>query len=157
MVIVSSLPVELSIADTFKIPLASISNVTSIVASPRGMGGIPQRLNSPSTLLSFTMERSPSTTIILTDFWLCPVVLNGADFFVGIVVLRLTTVLITPPATLFPRERGVTSCNSSCGTLSDTTTSDNMAACTVAPYATASSAFIDLFKFFPLNNAESIV
>ena len=36
-----SLPVPLSLADTFTIPLASISNVTSTCGTPRGAGGIP--------------------------------------------------------------------------------------------------------------------
>jgi len=40
--------VPLSWADTFKMPLASISKVTSICGTPRGDGGIPSRLNFPS-------------------------------------------------------------------------------------------------------------
>ncbi|ETV66165.1 hypothetical protein H257_17317 [Aphanomyces astaci] len=41
IVILFSLPVDFSIADTFKIPFASMSNVTSTCGTPRGMGGIP--------------------------------------------------------------------------------------------------------------------
>lgn len=36
-----SLPVPLSLADTFTIPLASMSKVTSTCGTPRGAGGIP--------------------------------------------------------------------------------------------------------------------
>ena len=52
MVICCSLPVPKSLADTFTIPLASISNVTSICGTPRIAGGIPSRRNWPSDLLS---------------------------------------------------------------------------------------------------------
>jgi hypothetical protein len=41
-------PVPLSTAETFRIPLASISNVTSIYGVPLGAGGIPSKLNYPS-------------------------------------------------------------------------------------------------------------
>ena len=44
MVICCSLPVPLSVADTFTIPFASISNVTSICGTPRGAGVIPSRM-----------------------------------------------------------------------------------------------------------------
>ena len=59
ILICCSLPVALSFADTLTIPLASISNVTSICGTPRGAGGIPSRLNSPRTLLSAAISRSP--------------------------------------------------------------------------------------------------
>ena len=36
-----SLPVPLSLADTFTMPLASMSKVTSIWGTPLGAGGIP--------------------------------------------------------------------------------------------------------------------
>ena len=45
-----SLPVFLSFADTFKIPLASRSNDTSICGTPLVAGGISVRLNCPSDL-----------------------------------------------------------------------------------------------------------
>ena len=41
MVIFFSLPVALSFADTLRMPLASMSNVTSICGTPRGAGGMP--------------------------------------------------------------------------------------------------------------------
>jgi len=54
--------VDLSVAVTFKIPLASISNVTSIYGTPLGAGGIPSKLNLPSKWLSFVIGLSPSNT-----------------------------------------------------------------------------------------------
>jgi hypothetical protein len=37
----------LSFAETFKIPLASISKETSICGKPLGAGGIPSKINLP--------------------------------------------------------------------------------------------------------------
>ncbi|RNA39294.1 hypothetical protein BpHYR1_005079 [Brachionus plicatilis] len=48
IVILFDLLVDLSMADTFKIPLASMSNVTSIWGTPRGAGGIPDSSNLPN-------------------------------------------------------------------------------------------------------------
>ncbi|ETE67606.1 hypothetical protein L345_06605, partial [Ophiophagus hannah] len=62
MVILFSLPVLLSTADTLRIPLASMSKVTSIWGTPRGAGGMPVNSNLPSKLLSLVMARSPSYT-----------------------------------------------------------------------------------------------
>ena len=53
------LPEPLSWAETFRIPLASISNVTSICGIPFGAGGIPTRLNIPSETLSDASGLSP--------------------------------------------------------------------------------------------------
>jgi len=47
-VILFCFPVPLSTVDTLRIPLASISKVTSIYGTPLGAGGIPSRLNFPS-------------------------------------------------------------------------------------------------------------
>ena len=47
MVIDCFLPVPLCLAVTFKIPLASRLNVTSICGTPRGAGAIPSRMNLP--------------------------------------------------------------------------------------------------------------
>jgi len=63
-------PVDLSCAETFRIPFASMSKVTSICGTPRGAGGMPSRWNFPSMLLSFVMARSPSKTWISTPGWL---------------------------------------------------------------------------------------
>ena len=70
MVILFYLPVPLSTADTFKIPLASISKVTSIYGTPLAAGGIPSRLNLPRIWLSFVIFLSPSNTYISTPGWL---------------------------------------------------------------------------------------
>lgn len=47
MVIFSALPVPLSCADTWRMPFASISKVTSIWGTPRGAGGRPVSSNLP--------------------------------------------------------------------------------------------------------------
>ena len=60
MVILFCLPVDLSCAETLRMPLASMSNVTSIWGSPLGAGGMPDSSNLPSRLLSFVIARSPS-------------------------------------------------------------------------------------------------
>ena len=59
MRICCSLPVALSRACTETMPLASMSNVTSICGMPRGAGGMPIRSNWPSNLLSAAISRSP--------------------------------------------------------------------------------------------------
>jgi len=46
--IFSALPVPLSSAPTYKIPLASISKVTSIYGTPLAAGGIPVISNLPN-------------------------------------------------------------------------------------------------------------
>lgn len=48
MVISSEIPEEVSAADTFKIPSASISKVTSIWGTPLGYSGIPVKSNFPN-------------------------------------------------------------------------------------------------------------
>lgn len=52
-------PLVLSFAETLRIPLESISKVTSICGIPRGAGGIPSRINRPRDLLSDAISRSP--------------------------------------------------------------------------------------------------
>ncbi|KAF0753339.1 putative secreted protein [Aphis craccivora] len=55
-------PELLSLADTFKMPLASMSKVTSILGTPLGAGGMPVRSNVPNRLLSLVIALSPSNT-----------------------------------------------------------------------------------------------
>ena len=57
-----SFPVALSFADTFRIPLASMSKLTSICGTPRGAGGSPSKWKRPIVLLSFAKGRSPCNT-----------------------------------------------------------------------------------------------
>ena len=70
IVIFSRFPVPLSSAATLRMPLASISNVTSTCGVPRGAGGRPVRSNLPRLWLSLVMARSPSKTWIETVGWL---------------------------------------------------------------------------------------
>ena len=69
-------------------PLASMSNVTSICGTPRGAGGMPSRMKRPSERLSCANSRSPCSTWISTLVWLSAAVEKTWLFFVGIVVLR---------------------------------------------------------------------
>ena len=64
-----SLPLPLSLAVTLRMPLASMSKVTSIWGTPRGAGGMPSRRKVPSDLLSLAISRSPWSTWISTLVW----------------------------------------------------------------------------------------
>ena len=119
IVILFSQPVLLSTAVTFRMPLKSRSKVTQICGTPRGAGGIPLSSNLPRMLLSLVMARSPSKTWISTPGWLSEYVVNVCVCFVGIVVLRLISDVITPPAVSIPRESGATSNKSRSCTASD--------------------------------------
>mmetsp|Transcript_28988 Transcript_28988/g.35231 ORF Transcript_28988/g.35231 Transcript_28988/m.35231 type:complete len:299 (+) Transcript_28988:550-1446(+) len=130
------LPVPLSVAVTDRIPLASMSNFTSICGTPRAAGGIPSRRKLPRDLLSLTNSRSPCRILISTEVWPSAAVENTSDLEVGRVVLRLICLVITPPRVSRPRERGVTSSR----TMSDTSPA-RTPACTAAPRATTSSGF----------------
>merc|ERR1711871_1592586 len=117
---------------------------------------MPSRLNFPNRLLSFVMERSPSKTWMSTPGWLSAYVENVCDFLAGTVVLRLIKAVITPPAVSIPKDKGVTSSNNKSFNLDDESSPDRIAACTVAPNATASSGLIDLFNSLPLKKSLSI-
>jgi len=103
------LPVDLSFADTFMIPLASISKVTSTYGCPLGAIGIPPNSKSPKHLLSTAISLSPWNTLIETLVWLSTAVESTYPFFVGIVVLRWIRRVNTPPRVSIPRDSGVTS------------------------------------------------
>ena len=67
-----SLPVPLSLADTFTIPLASMSKVTSTCGTPRGAGGIPtyipwKKLQQKLWLqtISITKDRDTSEKLVM--------------------------------------------------------------------------------------------
>ena len=104
-----SFPVPKSLALTFTMPLASMSNVTSICGTPRGAAGIPSRLKLPKVRFWSAISRSPCNTWIVTAVWPSAAVENTWLFFVGIVVLRLMSFVITPPIVSIPKESGVTS------------------------------------------------
>ena len=104
-----SLPVPRSLADTFTIPFASISNVTSICGTPRRAGGIPSRRNWPRDLLSLANWRSPCTTLISTAVWLSAAVEKIWLFLVGIVVFLSISLVAIPPIVSMDSDSGVTS------------------------------------------------
>ena len=112
IVIFCSFCVAMSFADTLTMPLASMSNVTSICGTPRGAGGRPVRWNWPSVRLSRAIGRSPCSTCTSTLVWLSAAVENVSLLRVGIVVFRGISVVITPPSVSMPSDSGVTSSSS---------------------------------------------
>mmetsp|Transcript_57952 Transcript_57952/g.164996 ORF Transcript_57952/g.164996 Transcript_57952/m.164996 type:complete len:243 (+) Transcript_57952:346-1074(+) len=136
MVMVCSLPVPRSFAATFRIPLASMSKVTSICGTPRGAGGTPSSRNVPRILLSLANWRSPCSTTISTDGCESTAVEKTSVFLVGMVVFREMRTVATPPRVSTPRDSGVTSSS----TMSFTSPASTPA-CTAAPTATTSSGF----------------
>ena len=151
------LPVPLSFAVTCRIPLASMSKVTSICGTPRGAGGMPSRLKRPRLLFCFAIGRSPCSTTRSTARL---VVGSGGE---GLHLARRDgrvasmSLVITPPMVSIPRESGVTSSRSTSFT-SPVSTPPWMA----APMATTSSGFTravglfakELFYYFAdLRNA----
>ena len=143
-----SLPVPKSFADTFTIPLASMSKVTSICGIPLLAGGIPSRRNCPSVLLSLANWRSPCTTWISTAVWLSAAVEKIWLFLVGMVVFLSISLVATPPMVSMDRERGVTSRRRmSPAPASPASLPPWMA----APMATHSSGFRDLLGSLPVS------
>mmetsp|Transcript_42712 Transcript_42712/g.89312 ORF Transcript_42712/g.89312 Transcript_42712/m.89312 type:complete len:238 (-) Transcript_42712:214-927(-) len=132
IVIFSVLPVPFSSADTTRMPLASISNVTSIWGVPRGAGGMPVTSNWPSLWQSLTMARSPSYTAMFTTGWLSDVVVKLSVFLVGMTVLRSMSFVSTPPSVSIPSVSGVTS-SSSRSCVSCPPSPDRMPPWTAAP------------------------
>ncbi|MNX11397.1 hypothetical protein D3C86_411570 [compost metagenome] len=146
MAIFCSLPVALSLAETFTMPLASISNVTSIWGTPRGAGGMPVSWNLPRVLLSAAISRSPWRTWISTEVWPSAAVEKTWDLEVGMVVLRSISLVATPPRVSMPSESGVTSRSST-----SLTSPPRTPAWMAAPRATASSGLTDLSGSLPRN------
>ena len=112
MVIFASLPVALSFAVTFRMPLASMSKVTSICGTPRGAGRMPPSLNLPSVRFCAAIGRSPCMTWTSTSVWLSAAVEKVSVFLVGMVVLRGIIAVATPPIVSIERVSGVTSSRS---------------------------------------------
>ena len=73
---------------------------------------------------------------MLTVGWLSSAVLNTCDLRVGIVVLRVISVVMTPPSVSMPSESGVTSSSST-----SLRSPARMLPWTAAPSATTSSGF----------------
>ncbi len=139
ILILFSLPVALSFADTCKIPFASISNVTSICGIPRGADGISVKLNCPRLLLPDDISRSPCSTWIVTAVWFSSAVENTCCALVGMVVFFGISFVITPPKVSIPKDKGVTSSNNT-----SLTSPCKTPPWIAAPTATASSGFTSL-------------
>ena len=138
-------PVAISFADTWTIPFASISNVTSIWGTPLGAAGIPVNWNLPNVLLYAAISLSPCNTWTSTDVWPSAAVENICDFLVGIVVFLSINFVNTPPYVSIPNDNGVTSNNTK-----SLTSPDNTPPWIDAPIATHSSGFIPLSGSFPV-------
>ena len=148
MVMCCSLPVPRSFADTFTIPLASISKVTSICGTPLLAGGIPSRRNCPRDLLSLANCLSPCTTLISTAVWLSAAVEKIWLFLVGIVVFLSISLVAIPPMVSMDRDNGVTSRRR----ISPAPASPaSLPPCTEAPRATHSSGFRVLLGSLPVS------
>mmetsp|Transcript_37318 Transcript_37318/g.66807 ORF Transcript_37318/g.66807 Transcript_37318/m.66807 type:complete len:203 (+) Transcript_37318:832-1440(+) len=106
---------------------------------------MPSSLKLPSDLLSFTNSRSPCSTLISTEVCPSAAVENTSLFEVGSVVLRVMSLVMTPPRVSRPIERGVTSRR----TMSLTSPA-RTPACTAAPSATTSSGFTLALGCFPV-------
>ena len=139
-----SLPVALSLAVTLSTPLLSTSKVTSTCGTPRGAGGMPSRLNSPRTLLSLNIGRSPCATRIMVDVWLSEAVENTWDFLVGMWVFFSINFVFTPPMVSIPSESGITSTS-----VMSFTSPWKIPAWIAAPRATTSSGLMVRFGSLP--------
>ena len=125
-------------------PLASMSNVTSICGTPRGAGGRPVSSNVASSWLPAAISRSPWYTWIATDGWLSSAVVKTSLRLVGIVVLRSMSLVMTPPLVSMPRLSGVTS-----RSRTSLTSPLSTPACRLAPIATTSSGLTPLLGSLP--------
>ena len=108
---------------------------------------MPIRWNLPSVRLSRAISRSPCSTWISTDGWLSDAVEKVSLFFVGIVVLRSMSLVMTPPSVSTPSDSGVTSRRRT-----SFTSPARMPAWTAAPIATTSSGLTPLCGSFPKNS-----
>ena len=147
-----SFPVPKSFAETFVIPLASMSKETSICGTPLGAGAIPSSLNRPRDLLSLAKGLSPWTIFMSTAVWLSSNVEKICFLLVGIVVFLGIKTVDTPPAVSIPRERGVTSRRSM---LPAPSSPASFPPWIDAPNATHSSGLIPLNGSFPVIFATS--
>ncbi len=124
-----------------------MSKVTSICGMPRGAGGMPVSWNLPSDLLFWAISRSPWSTWISTDGWLSSAVEKTSDFFVGMVVLRSISRVMTPPLVSMPRVSGVTS-----SSRTSLTSPARTPAWMAAPTATTSSGLTPRWGSLPVSS-----
>merc|ERR1719442_287934 len=103
-------------------------------------------------LMRLIIALSPSYTWMVTAGWLSEYVVKVWVCLVGMVVFLLMRLVITPPAVSMPRDSGATSSSSRSDTASEVSPV-RMAACTAAPYATASSGLMDLLSSLPLKKS----
>ena len=149
-------PVPRSLAETFTMPFASISKVTSICGTPAIARRMPFRRKLPSSLLSRAKWRSPWSTLMSTAVW------NGAAVVkiwlcrAGMVVLRSMILVATPPTVSMDRDSGVTSMRMMSCAAEETTMplpglpAASLPPCSAAPSATHSSGFIALLGVLPV-------
>ena len=150
-----SLPVDFSTAEALGNTVGVDVERDLDLRLAAGMGGMPSKLNLPSRLLSFVMERSPSKTWMSTPGWLSAYVEKVWDFFAGTVVLRLMRAVMTPPAVSRPSDKGS---DVQEGTESFSVSSHfqkEWRPGPSAPYATASSGLMDLQGSLPLKKSAS--
>ena len=93
---------------TERMPLASIRKVTSTRGTPAGSGQIGI-LKRARLRLSLASSRSPCRTWMSTAVWLSTAVVKVSLTLVGMVVLRSTSRVKTPPMVSMPSESGTTS------------------------------------------------
>src|SRR3972149_5098467 len=124
--------------------VADLDLLPALGGPPRGAGGIPPRWNFPSVRLSRAMGRSPCSTWTSTDSWLSAAVVKVSVFFVGMVVLRSMSLVITAPRVSMPSDSGVTSSSTT-----SLTSPVSTAAWMAAPTPTTSSGFTPLCGSFP--------
>mmetsp|Transcript_38596 Transcript_38596/g.127769 ORF Transcript_38596/g.127769 Transcript_38596/m.127769 type:complete len:201 (-) Transcript_38596:548-1150(-) len=149
MVVEALAPVVLSLAETERMPFASMSIETSICGSPRLARSMPVMVNSPSFEQASVEARSPSK--MATSMAVCPSssVVKVSTRRHGMGVLRLTIVAITLPVVSMPSESGTTSISTSPvealarAPPAAARPPERTPACTAAPYATASSGLMD--------------
>lgn len=98
MVIWLDLPVDLPCTLTSGTPFASISTVISICGTPEVLVACHQGGTFRASYHWLSIARSLLNTSINTPGWFSAYVVNVCPFFVGIAVLRLMAIVITPPA-----------------------------------------------------------
>ena len=111
---------------------------------------MPESRKRPRDLLSGAIWRSPCSTWISTLVWPSTAVEYTSVFLVGIVVLRLIILVITPPRVSTPRDSGVTS-SSRMSLTSPASTPPWIA----APTATTSSGLRLVSGVWPKNSATA--